>query len=134
MVITKRCSDCKIAKEAEAFGILKEKYLQSVCKECMRERSRNMSTAEKERRHNRRVQRKYGLTPQEYAELLFLQGGACAICRGGNKDDRRLAVDHDHKTGKVRGLLCNNCNRAIGLLQDDLGVIMNLVSYMEAGE
>jgi Autographiviridae endonuclease VII len=53
-----------------------------------------------------------GVTDDEYALLLEVQGGGCAIC-GAKPKTRRLHVDHDHKTGKVRGLLCHRCNRAL---------------------
>ena len=53
-----------------------------------------------------------GVTDDEYARLLEAQGGGCAIC-GAKPKTRRLHVDHDHKTGKVRGLLCHRCNRAL---------------------
>ena len=53
-----------------------------------------------------------GVTDDEYARLLEAQGGGCAIC-GNTPKTRRLDVDHDHKTGKVRGLLCHRCNRSL---------------------
>jgi len=59
----------------------------------------------------------YGLTAEDYERLLVAQNGACAVCN--EKSERRLCVDHCHATGEVRGLLCSNCNTAIGLLDDD---------------
>ena len=59
----------------------------------------------------------YGLTAEDYQRLLAAQNGACAVCR--QISERRLCVDHCHATGEVRGLLCSNCNTAIGLLDDD---------------
>ncbi len=59
-----------------------------------------------------RLRRLYDISAEEYDKLLAYQGGGCALC--GRRPVRvRLAVDHDHKTGRVRGLLCMNCNRAI---------------------
>ena len=60
--------------------------------------------------------RTYGLRPGEYAELLAKQGGKCAICRKVPRK-RYLAVDHDHATGKIRGLLCFFCNSALGVFE-----------------
>ena len=69
--------------------------------------------------HEKRVQSVYGLGPGEYAELLAFQEGKCFICRRASGKTRRLSVDHDHKTGKVRGLLCRPCNTILGRFHDD---------------
>lgn len=76
--------------------------------------------------------RRYGLTPAEYEAKLAAQNGGCAICGGINaKSGQRLAVDHDHETGQVRGLLCNNCNSAIGKLRDSSATARLAVAYLE---
>ena len=67
---------------------------------------------------------KYGITAEQYEEMNRLQGGRCLICGQAERGTRRgipktLAVDHDHDTGEIRGLLCSKCNTAIGLLDDD---------------
>ena len=72
-----------------------------------------------ERRANQ-LQHRYNLTLAEYDEILEAQGGGCAICGMTPEDNnRRLCVDHNHETGEVRGLLCSQCNLAIGNLCDD---------------
>jgi len=85
------------------------------------------------------LKKKFGMGSGEYEKLLESQGGVCAIC--GNKETRpdhnngkprRLAVDHNHKTGKVRSLLCSNCNIAIGLLGDSTDTIKSAMEYLEA--
>jgi Recombination endonuclease VII len=68
-------------------------------------------TSAKPRRKPTRA-KQLGVSDNEYARLLEAQGGGCAIC-GAKPKTRRLHVDHDHKTGKVRGLLCHRCNRAL---------------------
>jgi hypothetical protein len=60
---------------------------------------------------------RYGITPECYEDMLAKQGGVCAIC-GGEPHRYRLAVDHDHKSGKVRSLLCSPCNTALGALEN----------------
>lgn len=80
--------------------------------------------------------RRYGLTIAEWDELLKAQGGRCAICRtdrAGGGDDR-WHVDHDHATGQIRGLLCNSCNQAIGLLKDDPEIIAAAARYVARGK
>jgi hypothetical protein len=61
----------------------------------------------------------YGISLARYERLLELQGGTCAICLRPPKGGRPLQVDHDHDTDRVRGLLCGNCNRALGLLDEN---------------
>lgn len=79
----------------------------------------------------------YGLTIEEYEALAEKQHGLCAICRRPettvSKDGRQwtLAVDHDHKTGTVRGLLCTPCNRGIGFLGDDADLLLTAAAYLQ---
>lgn len=83
---------------------------------------REFQQAQKAARHDSRISRTYGLQPGEYEELLAFQGGTCAIpsCRANGKA-RALAVDHDHDTGEVRGILCSVHNRwLLGIFVNDL--------------
>lgn len=75
----------------------------------------------------------YNLTPQDYESLLFVQHGVCGICLNPELSvpNQRLAVDHDHTTGKVRGLLCSNCNRALGQFQDNVDRLRAAIAYLE---
>ena len=75
----------------------------------------------------------YGITQEQYDSMLEAQGGVCDICL---KDDPKaparancFVVDHDHETGKVRGLLCHACNRGLGNFQDDLTILLSSVNY-----
>jgi hypothetical protein len=72
-------------------------------------------------------ERHYGVTREQTAALLAAQDGHCAVC----PETRSLHIDHNHETGKVRGLLCGNHNRALGLLQDDKLTIARLFQYIE---
>lgn len=74
--------------------------------------ARAKKQARADRAHELYVQKTYGLAPGEYAQLLEQQDGRCAICRRKPRN-RRLAVDHDHNTGAVRGLLCHTCNHYV---------------------
>jgi hypothetical protein len=74
--------------------------------------------------------RKFGLTADQYEAMLAAQGGGCAICRW-KQTARRLAVDHCHTTGKVRGLLCTRCNCAIGNLKEDPALFARALFYLE---
>ena len=87
--------------------------------------------------------KRYGISPTQYRELLAKQGGGCAICGATNSPDvcktarsstgrRRLHVDHDHKTGVVRGLLCSSCNIALGKFRDDASIIERAAMYLRS--
>ena len=65
----------------------------------------------------RNLKAKYGLTVREYESIHVAQSGKCAIC-GRDENGRKLAVDHNHKTGEIRGLLCDSCNPRLGILED----------------
>ena len=69
-----------------------------------------------------------GFTSRDYDALFQRQGGACAVC--GIRQERHLHVDHDHVTGAVRGLLCNDCNTALGHLHDSPDIILKLLEYI----
>ncbi len=74
---------------------------------------------------------RYGITVDDFFELLERQGGVCAVCGGVEKARSRLSVDHCHDTGVVRGLLCTNCNVGIGRLKDDPDLLRKAVAYLE---
>ncbi len=73
---------------------------------------------------------RYGITIEEFDEMAAGQGGVCAICKQP-PTGRVLHVDHDHITGKVRGLLCGPHNRALGLFGDDINLLMEAASYLK---
>lgn len=88
---------------------------------------------ERHERHKRTAAlKRYGLTPEQYDEILEAQGGGCAVCGATEqRSGRRLNVDHDHKTGRVRGILCNRCN-AYGMpVVDDPNWLERLLAYRD---
>ena len=72
----------------------------------------------------------YGLTQASFERLITAQGGACAICGRSDWNGRGPHVDHDHNTGKVRAILCHNCNAALGLLREDLNILKRMGDYI----
>jgi len=82
------------------------------------------------RRVGYHLQRRYGITQAEYDTMLKAQGGVCAICGKPPRKGRRLCVDHAHDNGRVRGLLCDRCNRAIGALSDDQSLLQRVLKYL----
>lgn len=78
-----------------------------------------------------RLFHRYNLSSEEFNSLLDTQNKLCAICFGINKSGRSLSVDHNHTTGKVRGLLCHKCNVGIGLFNDRIDLLVNAISYLK---
>ena len=74
--------------------------------------------------------RMYGIDVPDYERILEEQGGGCYVCGKKPEPKRALDIDHDHDTGKVRGLLCSNHNRAIGLMGDDLLTLIKALEYL----
>lgn len=84
----------------------------------------------------KRAVARYGLTLGQYEKIFADQGGACAICECPESDMqygrlRPLCIDHDHATGEIRGLLCNDCNRGIGFLGDDMSRLERAIHYLQ---
>ena len=135
------CKDC----EQEKDPVFCNGRPYARCQECINIRARN-------RRHEREVEnpelrkrrslivkeadwkRNYGLTREKYDEMFRNQGGVCAICKqeptGTGPGTANLHVDHDHKTNEIRGLLCNKCNHAIGLLNEDQVIFLSAYDYL----
>jgi hypothetical protein len=98
----------------------RERYLQRL-------RDYNGTPAKKLSNRKSHLKRKYGLTLEEFDEMLATQGGGCAICGNPEADN----VDHDHVTGEVRGILCFNCNIAIGHIADDKDRLLRAFAYLD---
>jgi uncharacterized protein YbaR (Trm112 family) len=109
---TIQCSACK---RTYAMGDYPPLYFQRpsfFCKDC---------------RYKRDIAKKFNISFEECDKLLASQT-VCAICK--TESDRKLVVDHDHVTGKIRGLLCHNCNMAIGILKDSPVLLQSAIDYL----
>lgn len=80
--------------------------------------------------HAAALLRRYGITRADYWDLHKYQGGVCYICQRATGKTKRLTVDHDHKTGMVRGLLCSTCNTILGHFRDDPAHAQRIVEYL----
>lgn len=80
---------------------------------------------------DRRLRLRYGIGLNEFNELFSLQQGRCAICGASGK---QLMVDHDHEAGNVRGLLCNDCNVALGRLKDNVEILQRAIGYLQTSK
>jgi hypothetical protein len=91
---------------------------------------REVVKARREAAHGRRIGERYGLTPEQYKALYEAQGGTCYICQRATGKRKKLAVDHDHKTGYVRGLLCGPCNSMLAHARDSVEFFHRAVWYL----
>ena len=101
----------------------------------MREYSRKARAANPDYHKSMFLKRTYGITIERYNEMLAAQDGVCAICAKPESNEIRgkvvsLAVDHCHKTGAIRALLCSNCNRGLGLFNDDPELLAKAQRYV----
>jgi hypothetical protein len=131
----KYCNICKTQQQIDSFGSDKSrKDGKSIyCLRCRAELARTARYANPERGRTYSRYRTYGITKEEYDILNTKQGGLCAIC-GTDKPGRNhqtLYIDHDHSTGKVRGLLCCDCNLLLGYAKDNKTVLLESIKYLE---
>lgn len=134
---TKTCNICQETKFVDEFYWRtshggKFRYRRECCKLCWRKKVRTRLACPIARRKwtNSLFLRKYGITLEEYEELFKLQKGRCKICN--KKSKIRLPVDHDHKTGRVRGLLCSNCNLLLGAIErDGIEIVLLAIQYLK---
>ncbi|GAA3536749.1 hypothetical protein GCM10022419_015700 [Nonomuraea rosea] len=115
----KRCERCGLNRQERFYSGPRGR----ICTTCQKK-------ARSEAHHRRRVGKTYGLEPGEYDALFIAQNGACAICKGTRR--QRLSVDHDHRDGVVRGLLCRMCNgRLLTAARDRPEVLRAAAEYLE---
>lgn len=151
---TKVCGDCKLNKPASDFSKDKGKYdgLCWHCKVCrkkyrqqphVRSQTSIYNKAErkkdpektKERDRKYTLSRYWGMTPEEFEKLLNDPGRKCKICKRPERSSEKkpLVIDHCHTSGRIRGLLCDDCNRGIGLLKDSPDILQNALDYLVQG-
>lgn len=133
--VKKACIRCKTEKAIGLFGNDKNYFhgKKNLCKKCESNRSNAWNKAHPKivRKNLRRCRlKKYGLTPMTYAAMFIAQDACCAICHTDVSGSKGWTVDHDHRTGKVRGVLCGNCNTMLGHAKDDVVTLRNAITYL----
>ena len=116
--LKKKCDQVKKWNQSEKGKIYKRKY-----EIANRERYMQMN-------RNNNYLRKYGITLAYKIELIKKQGGNCLICTK-KIDETSGHVDHNHKTGEIRGILCGTCNAGLGMFQDDIQLLQNAIDYLK---
>lgn len=124
------CSQCGIYKPLSQFH--KHKIclygVEPMCKECRLRKRREYNRKYPERIRDTDLKAKYGMTIEDYNTMHARQDGRCAIC---GTSEEKLVVDHNHKTGQVRELLCHLCNAMIGCAREDIAILTSAVAYLQ---
>ena len=133
-MLIKAC--CKCHKFFNASHFYKNKTYQDrltgACKECKKSDSNKRYHSNPDILRNSTLKRKFGITLDEYNQMLVNQNFKCACCGTSTPQGKGIFhVDHCHKTGNIRGLLCHLCNTGIGKLGDDLPGLLKAVKYLE---
>ena len=130
----KVCTKCKKKKSLSCFYKDRQKQggLRYWCKDCVLENvyaweEKNIGNL-KSIIKNRDLKKLYGIGLVDYERMYNTQCGFCLICK--TKKDV-LCIDHNHKTGKIRGLLCNNCNRVLGSVKEDVNILSEMIDYIK---
>ncbi len=140
----KFCITCKSVKHPDEFPKPNKKQCNRRCRDCAcrikRERYLRRGYSEKSKEYSRRRRlrnpmedrfREYGMTLEKYNQMLENQQGKCAICGGGREKQKySFSVDHCHATGKIRGILCSNCNAGLGFFKDNPQSLTNAITYL----
>ena len=124
----KPCAKCGIHPRV----LSKNKSRACYCKQCWSDKANEWNKKNFDHLRNKKYQEKYGITLEDFEAMEKAQNGLCAICFEPEKENQVLSVDHDHKTNKVRGLLCGNCNRGIGNLKDSPAVLYRAIEYLNS--
>ncbi len=125
----KRCVACHIEKPLNDFPPSDSAYFRhgKTCLVCKKQQRRGTK--------HRLLRKTYALSIDDYSALLDAQGGTCAICgRTPEESGATLHVDHDHVTGKLRGILCRSCNHGLGRFQDNIEWLFNAACYLQTCE
>lgn len=133
----KVCKKCGLAKPLSEYSHKRptgrKPGLQPRCKECAKQDTKEWNTRNKTTQRDRYLKRTYGISENEYNAMLLSQNNACLLCKTEFSDGwgaNAPVVDHCHNTGKVRGILCNECNRGLGYFHDNKETLMNAIKYL----
>lgn len=129
--VTAVCTVCHSEKPITAFHANKTRKSgrQSQCGDCVNTQVKAWYRRNQKHVRGVHLKRNFGITAAEYQARVSAQGGLCAIC--DQEPRKALAVDHDHVTGAIRGLLCHACNLGLGQFGDDIARLRKALMYLE---
>lgn len=129
-----KCPRCKIEKQRTEFKKSKSRRngLSWCCSVCLTIYQKQQSIKNTCKKRENQLKTKYGINNKQYNQLFKQQNGKCKICSiSQNELFARLVVDHDHKTKKVRALLCHNCNTGLGLFKENINSLIKAIEYLQ---
>ena len=132
----KVCAGCKIEQPLQNFynSLGEFDRLHSHCKKCDRKRLAAAHIKNPTRRTDNARRKNYGISPEEVCSMKQTQQNKCPGCLREFSNLFREHIDHDHVTGKIRGILCGNCNSGMGLLKDDPAILLRLAAYLQVAK
>lgn len=142
----KTCKNCGIEKPLDEYYThpRTKDGKGSWCKKCLIEKTKEQRKDPEKRalwseyRRRSTLKNRYGITADTYDKMYEEQGGVCAICKvntmGGRGKGSKLAVDHNHTTSQVRGLLCGMCNQGIGMFKENTELMQKAIEYLKSYE
>lgn len=130
---TPKCPICGDSDIDNFYKSSSGRRTNAYCITCHKQRCKERYHSKSLVEHRAAKAKMYGLSPEQYLDMLEKQQGKCAICKLEPTSKRGLAVDHDHETGEVRGLLCGGCNTALGSFKDDPEVLTSAIEYLRKG-
>lgn len=134
---TKTCTKCGVTKDITEFykrgGKTSPETRHNHCKDCTKIRVQTNYREDPSKQRNNDLKRLYGITLNEYNQMLTEQNNKCAVCRTTDPGGKhgKFMVDHCHTTGKVRGLLCKRCNIALGEVGDNISTLQKMIEYLK---
>ena len=140
----KNCSKCEIEKPFDEFykmaphktrgvcSLQQKSAYQPKCKQCFKDAIRHKRNTIPNYQRSVDLKYNFGISLEDYNKMLELQEFKCDIClRSCGEFSRNLAVDHNHVTGKIRGLLCGQCNTALGKVKEDKEILLRMINYID---
>lgn len=131
------CKKCDSTKPLSEFYVARKDKLPNPsaynyeCKSCAKERVRARHLMNPNRTKHNDLMRMYGISLEEHNQMFEEQNGLCYLCnKPGDGRWKKLCVDHDHETGKVRKLLCRSCNTALGQVGDNIELLTKMIEYL----
>jgi hypothetical protein len=128
----KKCTKCGVEKPLSSYHKQKlgKNGLRADCKTCSLQSNKNWAKQNWEKRRNINLKCYYGFDFLQFKQMKDEQNNKCAICDIVFENEKHTHLDHDHATNKIRGILCNHCNRGLGAFKDSIQLLTKAIEYI----